>query len=269
MTQGAVIAMTIGVVGTSVIHLSKGMMRHGISSRLRLVYIVGVLMNFTNPVWVMLANRFAPTVFYTSMYGLGMVPLLVFSRAILGEQLGPRQYRGIAIIVVGTLLIGLGNALAGPPSLYGANRTVLIIIAASWAIGGPLIAALSGHRSIRIQEYLFGVAAGGMAALEAVLKGVAQAGPTTSTLLPQDPASWWLFGVSFLGAAGAFGMIQWSYLRHCRASMMGSIYNVAYVTMPLILSAVIVDTGAFGPWRIAGVICLFIGVTETSRLTAR
>ena len=49
---GPVVAMLIGIVGTSVIHLSKGFMRHGIGARSRSMYIVGVVMNFTNPLWV-------------------------------------------------------------------------------------------------------------------------------------------------------------------------------------------------------------------------
>ncbi len=79
------IAMTIGFVGTSVIHISKGMMKLGISRmragragdggvrRVSIVYIAGMFANFTTPFWVMPANLFAPTVFYTSMYGTGLV----------------------------------------------------------------------------------------------------------------------------------------------------------------------------------------------------
>lgn len=265
MSWGAIVAMVIGVAGTSVIHLSKGMMRHGIGSRNRAAYTVGVLMNFTNPLWVMVANRFAPTVFYTSMYGLGMVPLLIFSRVVLGERLHARQYTGIGVIIGGTILIGAGNAIGAPPSLFGANRSLLIAIAVTWAVGAPLAALLMRGRAVRVQEYLFGIAAGGMAALEAVVKGVAQSGATTSTFLPTDSAAWWLFGLSFLGAAGAFGMIQWSYIRQCRASVMGALYNVAYVTMPLIVSTLIVASSELRAWHVAGIVCLGVGVMITAR----
>lgn len=262
---GSLVAMLIGIAGTSVIHLSKGFMRHGIGARSRGIYTVGVLMNFTNPLWVILANRYAPTVFYTSMYGLGLVPLVIFSRLVLKEYLQPRQYRGIAIIVVGTLLIGLGNLLGGKPSLYGVNRSLVVAIAVTWLVGSPVMAILLRHRTVRVQEYFFGVAAGGLAALEALVKGVAQAGPVTSTFLPQSPVMWWLFGASFLGAAGAFGMIQWSYLRHCRASMMGSLYDVAYVLLPLMLTALLVGEAVLGVWSILGMLFLLIGVAQTMR----
>ena len=262
---GALLAMAIGVIGTSVIHLSKGFMRLGISNRSSKVYAIGVAMNFTNPLWVILANRFAPTVFYTSMYGLGLIPLLLFSRYQLNEQLHRRQYRGIAIIVLGTLIVGFGNLLGGKPSLYGANQSLLIAVAGFWLIGAPLLSVLVRRVRVSIQEYFFGITAGGMAALEALVKGFAQAGPTGSTFLPQTTVGWWLFGVSFLGAAGAFGMIQWSYLRSCRASMMGSLYDVSYVTIPLLLSAVLVDGAGLGVWSILGIACLVAGVLETTR----
>lgn len=260
---GALVAMMIGVLGTSVIHVSKGLMRHGISTHSRGAYSAGVLMNFTNPLWVIIANRFAPTVFYTSMYGLGLLPLLLFSRVILQEHLSRRQYRGIAIIVVGTLLIGVGNLLGGKPSLYGANLRTLLLFAAAWTLGAPLLSRLIRRKAVRVQEYVFGVAAGGLAALEAVIKGVAQAGPLGSTFLPQTPLGWWLFGSSFIGAAGAFGMIQWSYFRRCRASMMGSLYDVAYVMLPLVLTALLVEGGGLGGWSIAGMLCVSFGVMQT------
>lgn len=262
-SAGPFIAMAIGIVGTSVIHLSKGVMRHGITERSKLVYTAGVVMNFTNPLWVILANRFAPTVFYTSMYGLGLVPLLLFSRKILDERLEARQYRGVAIIVLGTLAIGVGNIVGGKPSLFTADRRVLVLFALGWLLAAPTGSALIRRSSVRIQEYFFGIAAGGLAAVEAVVKGVAQAGPEVNTFLPQSSASWWLFATSFLGAAGAFGMIQWSFIRRCRASMMGALYDVAYVVLPLVLSAIIVDGVVLSVWSVIGIGLLVVGIHET------
>ena len=269
---GAVVAMAIGIVGTSTIHLSKGLMRQGLSGlqgvaggRSRTIYATGVLMNFTNPLWVILANRFAPTVFYTSMYGLGLLPLLLFSRIALGERLRKQQYIGSMVILAGTLLVGAGNALGGTPSLYNADRVLLLRAAAGWLLIAPTMALLLRGPGIRMQEFLFGIAAGGLAALEAVIKGVSQAGAEANTLLPQSPDAWLLFTVSFVGAAGAFGMIQWSYLRGCRASMMGSIYDVAYVGVPLLLTTLIVENGALGALRLTGVSLLALGVLTVGR----
>lgn len=270
----AAVAMTIGVVGTSTIHLSKGVMRLGLSrirasgrgaGHAKTIYAIGILMNFTNPLWVILANRFAPTVFYTSMYGLGLLPLLLFSRAVLDEQLHRVQYLGVLIIVAGTLLVGAGNAVGGKPSLFGADRTLLLQIAVGWIVLAPALAVAVRRRGLLVQEVFFGTAAGGLAALEAVVKGVAQSGAVTNTLLPQTAGTWWLFGASFLGAAGAFAMIQWSYVRTCRASMMGAVYNVAYVTVPLVVTSLVVDGVQLGPLRVGGLALLALGVIAVGR----
>jgi drug/metabolite transporter (DMT)-like permease len=271
---GALIAMGVGVLGTSTIHLSKGVMRLGLvrlrtaeanKRRASMVYTAGILMNFTNPFWVILANRFAPTVFYTSMYGLGLLSLVVFSRYKLHERLHGSQYVGILIIIVGTLLVGFGNLMGGKASLYGANSGFLITVAILWLVLTPLFAVVLRRGSVGLQELYFGLTAGGLAALEAMVKGVSQAGAVSNTFLPQTTFAWWLFLASFLGAAGAFGMIQWSYLRHCRASLMGSVYDVAYVGMPLLLTAAIVEGAGLGVWKVAGLIVLIVGVLMVGR----
>ena len=100
---------------------------------------------------------------------------------------------------------------------------------------------------------------GGLAALEAVLKGVAQSDETGSAFLPQTPGNWWIFVVSFLGAAGAFGMIQWSYFRRCRVSMMATAYNVAYVTVPLVVVAIAIPGQTIGLFPVSGLALLAVG----------
>ena len=264
--------MLIGVAGTTTIHLSKGVMRLGIQQlqtarthkrstrRASAMYALGVAMNFTNPLWVILANRFAPTVFYTSMYGVGLIALVVFAGVVLHERLHRNQLIGVAIVLVGTTLVGIGNLTGHMASLYTANRTVLVGFAIAWFVAAPLGSLVLRRRSLGLQEVFFGIAAGGLAGLEAVVKGVAQAGAVQNTLLPTDSATWWLFGASFLGAAGAFGMIQWSYLRSCRASVMGSVYNVAYVALPLLLTVLVVQEATLGVWSIAGLLVLTAGV---------
>ncbi|TVR51187.1 MAG: hypothetical protein EA426_20175 [Spirochaetaceae bacterium] len=265
---GIMIAMAVGFVGTSVIHLSKGIMKHGVSllrgagakrSSSSAIYAVGVAMNFTNPLWVVIANRFAPTVYYTSMYGLGLVSLLIFSRLALNERTTQRRLVGALLVVAGTLVVGAGRIVAPVAGMHLANRNTVLIIAGAWAIAAPLVAIVSKRTAVSVQELLFGVFGGGLAALEAVMKGVAQAGAEGSTFLPQTPINWWIFIVSFLGAAGAFGMIQWSYFRHCRVSMMATAYNVAYVTVPLVVVAIAIPGETIGLIPLAGLGLLAVG----------
>ena len=207
-------------------------------------------------------------------FTFGLVPALRASHPALGSALGagrrdtdgPAAHRLQHALVVAqialalTLLVGAGNLLGKRVSLFTADRTLLIAIAVVWLAASPVGAIALKRRSLPVQEIFFGFFAGGLAALEAVVKGVSQAGEIQNTLLPTDPVGWWLFGASFLGAAGAFGMIQWSYLRSCRASVMGAVYNVAYVALPLLLTALLVDGSRLGPWSIVGLCVLTVGI---------
>ncbi len=263
MTAGHALAMLIGILGTSTIHLSKGVMKNGLlrlrdhasgsRTTARAIYALGIAMNFTNPLWVIVANRFAPTVYYTSMYGLGLIALLLYSYRRLAEPVSRNQVRGVGVIVLGTLVIGALELGGGAPSLYTASRALVLTIAGIWMVGAPLAALASRRASIVTREVVFGVAAGGLAALEAVVKGVSQAGAESSSFLPQTPANWVLFIVSFAGAAGAFGMIQWSFLRSCRASMMGAIYTTTYVALPLVITPLVTNSGAPSVGSLVGV----------------
>lgn len=274
---GIVIAMLIGIAGTSTIHLSKGVMKHGVvllreCSRIqpsaggavarvkaRGVYVAGIAMNFTNPVWVIVANRYAPTVYYTSMYGVGLVSLLLFSHVVLNERLDSRRLLGAAVVILGTLVVGVGRIVTPVPGMHLASRTLVLVIAALWVIAAPLTALLSRSTSMTLQELLFGLLGGGLASLEAVLKGIAQSGADGNTFLPQTGPNWVIFLVSFLGAAGAFAMIQWSYLRRCRVSIMAAAYDVSYVALPLVLVAVAVPGERLGLLSILGLLVLACG----------
>lgn len=259
------IAVLIGIVGSSAVHLSKGIMKDGVIRRSTLIYLAGVALNFTNPLWVIVANRFAPTVYYTSVYGVGLIALVLYGRLRLGETLHRRQAVGLLLIVAGTLVIGVSEFSVPQPSLFSASRATLFLVAGLWVLGTPLVALLVRRSRKVVQEVVFGIAGGGFAALDAVAKGVAQAGAEGSTFLPTTPENWLVFGLSFLGAAGAFGMIQWSYVRSCRASMMGASYDVAYVALPLILVPVLLGVPMVGLWCVAGLVCLAGGAVLTSR----
>ncbi len=286
-TFGIGVALVVGVIGTSVIHLSKGVMKLGIvrmredkgrelantgaptlAGKGRSIYIAGMLMNFTNPLWVIVANRFAPTVYYTSMYGLGLVSLLVFSRLVLGEHLDRRRITGAMVVVLGTLLIGAARIVSPASPLFLANRTTVLVIAGAWALAAPAVARLMRGAPIPAQELMFGLLGGGLAALEAVLKGVSQSVDGAASFLPGAGPDWWIFAVSFLGAAGAFGMIQWSYLRRCRVAIMAASYDVSYVALPLLVTAVAVSGERVNALSVLGLLVLGTGAFLTQGTAA-
>ena len=267
LLDGAMIAMFLGVLGSSVVHLSQGMMKLGLTRMRetavprsgRWIYATGILMNFSAPFWVILANTFAPTVFYTSMYGMGLIALVVFSCVKMGECLRPIQLWGTASIIGGTLFIGAGEMMEGTPTMADWSLFPVAVFAALWLVSGPLIALWWKGQGRSGREVFLGLAAGGMLALDAVFKGIAQAGDDGSTFLPQG-SSWWIFGASFLGAVGAFGMLQWAYVRKCRVAVVVPSYDVAYVAVPLLVVPLAVEDAAIGWWCVVGLALLALGV---------
>ena len=268
--SGPLVAMALGVVGSSVVYLSKGVMRAGITRRHRLLYLLGMVMNFTNPLWVIVANRYAPTVYFTSMYGIGLVPLILYAHRALGEELTRRTLLGMGVIAAATILVGFDTNVRGAPALGGFPRSSVALVAALWFVAWPGALALLRRPGRGVQEFMFGVAAGGMAALEALVKGVAQTSGGVTGFVPSDPFGWVLFATSFLGAAGAFLLIQWSILRNCRAAYMAATYDITYVALPVFTVQLLHPGGSAGVITIAGLALFTIGgiVTAGSAPTA-
>ncbi len=269
---GALIAMGIGVVASSVIHLSQGLMKLGIQRmratrpqpRARMIYALGLGLNFSAPFWVMLANPFAPTIYFTSMYAVGLIVLLWFSCTFLGETLRLRQFAGVGIIIAATLIIAGGELVHGAIPMDQVALGPFMSMAVVWLVTIPLLGLWFQHRTDRVREVFFGLAAGGFLALDALVKGLAQSGMEGSTFLPQTGLGWGLLVLSFLGAAGAFGMMQWAYVRECRAPIVAANYNVGYVTLPLLFVPLATAGGAIGWWCVVGVGLLVVGVITLS-----
>lgn len=261
--------MVIGLIGSSVIHLSQGFMRfrwhlqrhgEGTTPRARWYFRIGLAMNLTAPLWVVVANRFAPTVFFTSMYAVGLIPLLLFACLKMDECLGRLQVLGIALIVAGTVVIAMIESGATPIPMQQVSAVILIGILIAWAALAVAIPLLVLRRPSSIQPFFFGIAAGGMLALDALLKGVAQASSTgASTLLPSTASAMALFLFSFCGAVGAFLMMQWSYRRQHPASLTVPLFDVAYVALPILVLPVAAGTGNTHPACLLGLALLAAG----------
>lgn len=245
---GPAVALLVGIAGTTAIHLSKGMMRDGIVMMRRrrtravlLYYAVAVVLNHTNPLWVILSNRFAPAAYYTSMYAVGLVPLLLFARFRLGEEVTRKHAVGITVILIGSIVVGARGITAGDAKFaevgYGAAPPLLLFGLLVPAVCLAILAASRGRRAAW-RYVLFGLAAGGMSSLDAVFKGVAQR-LALPAFLPSDPVAIALFATSFVLALGAFLVTNWAFASECGAAQLIAVYTPTYVVLPVVLNAVL------------------------------
>ena len=267
MSQAYYPALLIGVAGSSVIHLSKGLMKYGRicegKRKRQLWFILGMILNFSAPVWILWANLFAPPVYFTSMYGSGLVVLLLFSSLVLGESLSALKMIGAVFVALGTLAIGLVRLQFPLPPLGGANPWPLVVFFCLWmlAFAGTMLRAKG--LGIGTQEFLFGLFGGVLAALDVFLKGLAQSTTGEAAFWPRNGSGWLLLSLSLATAAGAFGAIQWSFRRQCRVAVMGTVYTLFYILSPYIMLFLTgKDSGGLDAWlaNLAGLLVLTPGV---------
>lgn len=259
-----IIALLIGVTGSVVIHLSQGLMKLAItrrqqgdhSKRQQHLYLIGMLLNFSAPVWVILANRFAPTVIFTSVYAIGLLALLWFSCLKLSLTLRVRDIIGALLLTIGAILLAIASIQANIGPMTEFNITPI------WWVLGLLclfvfpISWLCKHFSWMPQGILLGLFGGAFLALDSLLKGIAQADSGTAAFLPSTTLGVTLFVVSFIGAAMAFAMTQWAHARGAPPSATIAGYDAAYMLTPiLVVSLGMQQDHILNPLCLLGLIC--------------
>ncbi len=264
------IAIGIGILGSFVIHLSQGLMRLGIRDGARgpgrRIWIWGALLNLSAPLWVIVANRFGPTTLYTSMYAVGLLPLLWFSCVWLGRDLRKRDLAGAGIIIVGTALLGLDGFLGDSFSMADVRVAPLLVTGAAAVVLVVPVSWLGRLRPTVPQGILFGILGGTFLALDSLLKGVAQNDSGQAAFLPSTGTGLLIFLLSFVGAAGAFGMVQWAHARNEAPSETVAGYDAAYVAIPVLLVPLALGEGGSVTWLCgAALLLLLVGTGLLTR----
>lgn len=274
MPSGYLIALVIAVIGSVLIHLSQGLMKLAIlrrqqgdrSSGRRHLYLAGMLLNFSAPLWVILANRFAPTVIFTSVYAVGLLALLWFSCWKLGLALRRRDVAGALLLTLGATLLAMGSIQNGLSEMSQLNIAPMWWLLALLCVLVIPVAWLCKHFSWLPQGLIFGLLGGAFLALDSLLKGMAQSDSGTATFLPSTAAGMAIFAVSFIGAAMAFGMTQWAHARGAAPSATIASYDAAYMLTPLlVISLALPDGNMFNLMCMLGLSCTLISLVLLHR----
>jgi multidrug transporter EmrE-like cation transporter len=120
MTLIYIPALTIlfGILGTISYHLAKAFQKQGIESlKLRsevkkrgkksAIYIIGFILNNALAGFQFLALQFGEMSLYSSVFGIGLVALMLYAHYILKEQISKRELLGAVLIIIGTVGIGI------------------------------------------------------------------------------------------------------------------------------------------------------------------
>ena len=271
------LGMLFGFVNTSTLHLSKGMQRQGIetlrwwklprserSGGKAFIYIGGVVLNNMTPIWLILANRFAPPAYATGVFGLGLVVLLLYSHFVLGEPVAPVNYGGAGLIVAGTALFALHAVSHGGVDVWRFDGALV-----GWLTGGYIVVAglfalfvvRTGRRFLFAAA--FGALSGGMASLDPILKALGQWAGGRPGFLPGVAWGWIPFVASFVLGTAAFFTAQYAFLRKADASTMVPFQTAVYVLVPVVVQFVALPGYGPTPLVVAGIAVIFGGIALT------
>ncbi len=269
-------ATLIGILATSQIHIAKGMQKYGISifhftpgesgsyprsRRKRNIYIGGIILNNLAFLWAIVANIFAPTSYYTSAFGFGLVVLMVFSELFLHEKHTALQHFGAVVIAAGTLLIGMGRHATGIPGMEQINSSTVVLFIAVYfpVLLVLLLSALISH-TIKPLGVIFGLITGGAAAIDPILKGIGQNAGMEMKLLPVDGQGWLYFAGSFIFGAVAFSFTQFGFFKKARASTLVAFHNITLITVPILLMKISLPGFFLTRSQIMGLSLVLIGI---------
>jgi drug/metabolite transporter (DMT)-like permease len=247
-----VLGMVFGLINTAALHLAKGMQLQGIetlrwrstpraerSGRKAAIYILGVILNNTSPVWLILANRFAAPAYATGMFGVGIVILMLYSHFILGEHVAPINYLGAALIVAGTALFGIHAHRYDNLDVSLMSAGAVSIIAVLFVVSAAVVCLIVLRRGSALAISAgFGLFAGGVGSLDPVLKALGQNAAGAATIVPSVAWGWIPYIVSFGFGVLAFVSVQFAFHRGAIASSMIPIQTSTYVLLPVVVQLV-------------------------------
>nr|MDO8115041.1 hypothetical protein [Candidatus Sigynarchaeota archaeon] len=265
------VAILFGIINTVLIHIAKSMERQGIEifDQLRAamkkeriegptkeklkkptIYIVGLVLNNLSSLWALLAGLFGPPSMYTSMFGIGLIALLIYSRKVLKEETHRIEICGAISIIAGTLIIGLESI--NRPFMNMASVSILNAFLAVFIffIAGAVVIvfSLKWHKSII--GFAFGLVAGGCGGLDPFFKG----------LLSAEAQGLVALAFSFVLGTIAFLITQWGFARKARANVLVPAYNSTYVVLPVIFQVLLLPGFELYPTTVAGLALVIAGI---------
>jgi len=280
--SNSAIAMIYGIVGSVLFNVSKGMQRQSIdalssifskrgkqvgegrrprSAKNIILYTTGFVLNNSLGFFAILANRYAPTSYFTSMFGLGIIALMLYSGIILKEPIHPLQYAGAVVLALGTLILGYDGIVREKMTMAGISLPAAgIVISASLLIGFFLLLYARRTRSLLVLGVIYGLLIGIAASLDPVLKGIGQNLGGGERYLPKLSLGWFIFLSSFLFATLSFAASQWIFSRGVRASVLIPSQNFAYIIYPIFIQAVSLPGFKLTGLTISGLFITILGI---------
>ena len=284
------LVLLLGIISTIQTHLAKALERQGIEvfeqikAKLQrsgqpvegglkkpVIYTIGVALNNTLFIWATLAQPYGPPALFSSMFGVGLVFLMVYDAAVLKERITRREMAGAAAIVLGTLAIGYENiARADTMDRFTMDLDALFLALGIWLVLSlAFVVTASRSSDLRMIALAFGLLAGGFGSLDPFFKGVGQNYGGPSGFLPSNAIGTVIFSASFVIGFLAFVVTQIGFAKKVRASLLVPAYNAAFIGLP-VLWQVLLLPGYRLSWMTAlGLALILAGVAAMQAIGRR
>jgi len=272
MAEIIILGLIFGIISTMILHLAKAMERHGIEifskkksfkekGKKPLIYIIGVALNNTIIIWQIIGTTFASAAVFSSVFGLGLILLMIYSHYILHEVVIKQELIGATLIIIGTTFIGILYIIEPPVTgaiVYPNFFIILIIIAIVFSI----LISFSWKTKIGI-AFIFGAVAGTLGGMDNVFKRMglsssnfieAFAGIFRGELLSI------IFLISFFLGFLAFILTQVGFAKGADASKLVPMYNSLYIIAPIVFELIIIENTTVSIGLILSVALIVVGI---------
>jgi hypothetical protein len=256
------LAILIGVISTIQLHVAKALERQGIEvfevlrSKIKkngeqveggikkpIIYSLGLILNNTTFIYALVAQRFAPPAIYTSMFGIGLIVLMIYAHKVLQEKITRNLLLGSTAILCGTTILGVENILRKDIDRFAMDLTPTLILIGIFLILGIFSMLAAGRKNnSHLIAGIFGICCGGYGSLDPFLKGIGQNLSGQPQWVPGSWQGWAIFLPSFLIGFISFALTQVAFAKKAPASLFVPVYNASYILLPLLLQAVLLPS---------------------------
>jgi drug/metabolite transporter (DMT)-like permease len=261
-----ILGLFLGLISTLFVHLGKAMERHGIEifkfkeksyekKKKSKIYIIGFIFNQSVVLWQFIALQFASAAVFSSVFGIGLILLMLYSHYILHEEISYYEVLGTILIIMGTTLLGF-NLLyeESNEGIMNYGLLYLMLIISVLILISLLTISVKFKIGIAI---IFGLVAGVLSGLDNILKRV---GLESGIMNIGDLNTLPFFILSFLFAWSAFLICQYGFAKGAEASRLVPMYNSLYISFPVFFEMIFFGLYSLSLGKIVFLTILMAGV---------
>ena len=260
------LAVFLGILATLMMNLGKGTSKYGLKymaekrdqkKKYGAIWIIGIIITALNVVPQYFGVDLGGAALITSMAGIGLVAIIIFSYFVLDEKLDKIVYSGIGFTIFGTVLVGIFSVEPIRTHINYINFAILFSI----VLIPIIIAIVYSHTHDNVFfGFLYGTMAGVLSGLAVVLMNMGQIlfGGANNLFVNLLSIGNIVLYLAIIMALVATAFTQYG-LTKGKASIVAPAYNSAYIIIPVI-SEMLVFYFFLSIWQLIGVILIIIGV---------